>query len=170
MFANLPAALLVAALFLVPQDSPTAKIGFTFSAGQSVYVVAADTGSRNLAATEANLKLERLAKDQFKKEKTFKIAKTLNEADFVFFILYDPASSGVDELALAALPSDYEESGKSLDALRNASLWQDDGHYKRGRHAALAGATLGYSLLFDRPSVAKGLVKEFHKDVLADNH
>jgi hypothetical protein len=50
--------------------------------------------------------------------------------------------------------------------MRTVPLWQGDGHYKVGRHAALAGATIGCSALFDRPSVVKNLVKQFHKETL----
>ncbi|OFW41080.1 MAG: hypothetical protein A3J28_15805 [Acidobacteria bacterium RIFCSPLOWO2_12_FULL_60_22] len=147
------------------QEKPSAN-QFRFSPEQSVYVVAVETSSRELSSTKANLEIERFAKDQFRKERKFKIAPSLALADFVFFILYDSDSRDMDELAIVCLPSDYKEHGSDLDKLRTVALWQSDSHFKRGRNAALAGATMGMSAIFHRPSVSKGLVKKFHKEVL----
>lgn len=138
---------------------------FQFSKEQAVYVVAVQGASRNLSVTSADLGVERSAKEQFKREKKFKLARKLGDADFVFFILIDGSSRDFDEVALVVLPSDYSEHGQSLDALRARAIWQETSHLKRGRHAALAGATIGLSVIFDRPSVSKGLVKKFHQDV-----
>ncbi len=138
---------------------------FRFRKEQAVYVVAVQGASRDLNVTSADLGLERSAKDQFKREKKFKLAKTLGDADFVFFILIDGSSRDFDEVALVVLPLDYLEHGQSLDSLRARAVWQEASHLKRGRHAALAGATIGLSVIFDRPSVSKGLVKKFHQDV-----
>ncbi len=156
--------LALAALLIqvAPQDN-----AFRFAKAQRVYVVAVEVSSRDLSITRANLELERKAKDEFRKLKAFRIAATLRDADFVFFVVFDEQSRNFDEVALAVLPGDYEQSGQKLDLLRNAAVWQKDSHLKRGRHAALAGATLGLSPIFDRPSVVKALVKEFHKEVLA---
>ncbi len=145
-------------------NSPSPPDGFRFAPDQSVYVVAAQGLSRNLELTSSALELERKAREQFRKAKKFKIARTLNEAHFVFFVLIDPDSANFDELALAVLPTDYVRHGANLDALRSAALWQDTAHLKAGRNAALAGATLGVSAIFHRPSVVKGLVKQFHRD------
>jgi hypothetical protein len=153
------------AVFPVQQSAPSVLNKFKFSAGQSVYVVAVRTTSRDLSLTRADLELERLAKNEFKKAKKFKIASALKDSDFVFFVLYDSGSSRVDQLALAVLPADYGQHGANLDAMRTVALWQGDGHYKVGRDAALVGATMGLSALFHRPSVVRDLVKQFHKDV-----
>lgn len=59
--------------------------------------------------------------------------------------MLDAASDNYDEIALAVSPADYERVGGNLDALRNSALWQADNHYKRGREAALVGATMGIS-------------------------
>lgn len=153
---------LLALTFAFQGTQPT----FKFAKDQRVYVVAAETSSRNLNVTSANLELERLAKNQFKKGRAFRLTNTLRDADFVFFVLLDADSANSDEVALVVAPADYERASRSLDALRNAALWQADGHYKRGRHAALAGATIGLSTIFDRSGVVQGLVKRFHHDVL----
>lgn len=155
--------LLLASLLL---QSASQAPAFKFAKEQRVYVVAVETGSRNLNVTSANLLLERLAKNQFKKGHAFRIASVLRGADFVFFVLLDSDSPTIDEVAIVVLPADYERVGGNLDALRNAALWQADGHYKLGRHAALAGATLGLSAIFDRSGVVQGLVKQFHRDAL----
>src|SRR5437879_5729087 len=114
---------------------------FQFKSEQSVYVVAADSASRDLSVTKADLETERLAKNQFVKEKKFRLARTVSEADFVFFLLVDSNSRDTDELALAVLPSDYVRCETNLDALRNAAVWQESAHF-RVKDRALAGATI----------------------------
>ena len=153
--------LVLASLFL--QAAPTA---FQFAKEQRVYVIAVDATSRDLSATRADLGLERAAKDYFKKANIFRVAKTLRDSDFVFFVMLDAASVNYDEVALAVLPADYERAGSNLDTLRNSALWQGDSHFKPGRNAALVGATMGVSAIFHRPSVIKDLVKQFHEDVI----
>jgi len=106
---------------------------FKFAKEQRVYVVAVETGSRNLNATSGNLQLERLAKNQFKKERSFRIATTLREADFVFFVVLASfcretqksllcsgltaiLSGGVEgQFAIAALPNRGRRSQKCAD-------------------------------------------------------
>jgi 2,3-bisphosphoglycerate-independent phosphoglycerate mutase len=66
---------------------------FGFRRAQAVYVVAVKSLSRNLTVTSADLEVERHAKEQFKKEKAFRLAKVLSEADFVFLIVVDDASA-----------------------------------------------------------------------------
>ena len=137
----------------------------TISVGQSVYVVALDTSSRRSDFASTSLELERKAKEQFAKEKKFKIASVLKGADFVFVIAIDRGARDSDEIAIAVSPSDYEANSTSLEKMREAAVWQSAGHYNRGKHAGIAAATVGYSAFFDHPSVVKGLVKQFHKDV-----
>ena len=140
---------------------------FNFERGQRVYVVAVGAGSRDLDLTKSELEVEREAKDQFKKSKGFTAVSTLRSADFVFFILFDSESSDAEELGLAALPDDYVKYGSNLDALRNVALWQSNKHYNVGRHAALLGATMGVSVLFDHSTVASDLVKQFQKETIS---
>ena len=132
-----------------------------------MYVVAVGAGSRDLDLTKSELEVEREAKDQFKKSKGFTAVSTLRSADFVFFILFDSESSDAEELGLAALPDDYVKYGSNLDALRNVALWQSNKHYNVGRHAALLGATMGVSVLFDHSTVASDLVKQFQKETIS---
>ena len=141
-----------------------------FVRGQSVYVVAVEAASRDLNVTRADLRVERLAKDQFHKSRAFKVAGTLRQADFVFVVLLDAASRNSDEAALVVSPDDYERLGGSLDSLRNTALWQADNHLNVGRHAALAAASAGISVWFDHPSVVRGLVKQFQRDVIGPSN
>jgi hypothetical protein len=114
--------LLVLASFLL-QASPQST-AFNFAKEQRVYIVAVEATSRDCNATRLDLALERAAKDYFKKTNIVKVAITLRESDFVFFVVLD----GNDEVALAVLPADYERAGGNLDALRNNALWQAEGH------------------------------------------
>jgi hypothetical protein len=140
---------------------------FTFAKEQRVYIVAVDSSSRNASVTKADLQLERYAKDQFKSHRVFRVANTVREADFVFFVMLDADSPRLDEVAVVVSPSDYERANGNLDTLRNAALWQSDNHFKNvGAEAALAGATLGMSMIFHHANVVAGLVKQFHKDVI----
>lgn len=139
---------------------------FKFAKEQRVYIVAAETQSRNLSETRDDLQADRRAQKEFKKLGVFEIANALRQADFVFFVLIDSESRDVDELAVAITPADYEKDGSNFDRLRNVALWQSSGHLKTGRHAALAGATVGYSAFFDHPSVIRDLVKKFHREVV----
>lgn len=138
------------------------------SPGQSVYIVALDTSSRRSDITGADLEIERKAKEQFAKERKFKLASVLKDADFVFLVAVDRDARDYDEIAIALSPSDYQANSSSLEQLRNAALWQASGHYRRGRNVGLAAATVGYSGFFHHPSVVKGLVRQFHKEVLSE--
>jgi hypothetical protein len=144
------------------------KSGFTFKREQKVYVVAVNFGSRDLSLTGGSLEIEGKAREQFRKEKKFVLSGSPKEADFVFLILIDQLSRRLDETALAILPDDYVKYGSNLDGLRTVALWQDASHFKGSQEAkgtALAAGTLGVGNLFYRPSVAKSLVKQFHKDI-----
>ena len=133
-----------------------------FRKEQRVYVVGVEAASRDLSGTRANLALERLAKDQFKKAGAFRVVNTLRDSDFVFFVMVDSASRNIEEVALAVSPVDYERLGGNLDALRNAALWQGENHFKAGR----AVASLGWSEVFHSQNVVAGLVKQFHKEAI----
>jgi len=155
--------LLLPFVYVLAAENETAPITVRLAPGQSVYIVALDTSRRtDLAST--NLAAERDAKQQFVKEKRFNVASTLKGADFVFLIALDKDSKISDQIAIVLSPADYQANRNSLEAMRDAALWQADAHFKVGRHAALAGATLGASAFFD-PNVTKGLVKQFHKEL-----
>ncbi|HXW54209.1 MAG TPA: hypothetical protein VEJ67_00580 [Candidatus Cybelea sp.] len=138
---------------------------FNFERGQRVYVVAVDTNSRNVAPSD--LEVERKATNQFRHAKVFVVSDTLRNADFVFFILVDYEPNGVDEIALAVSPTDYRRDGSDPDLLRNDALWQASKHINGGGRAALAGATMGASILFQHSGAAEALVKQFHKEALS---
>jgi hypothetical protein len=139
---------------------------FSFARGQRVYVVAVDGRSRDSLVTNPDLREERRIRDQFTKQKSFVIVRTLHEADFVFFemINSDHQLGGSQEaIAVALSPSDYERANGNLDAIRNAASWQSDGHYG---HTGLVVATMGTSAIFDHADTALVLVKKFHKETL----
>ncbi len=164
-----PRSLMFAALFLAAWSALAQETPFKFQPEQRVYVVAASLTSRDLSLTGGNLEIERKAREQFKKEKQFIPTGQLEAADFVFLVLIDESSRHFDELALALRPGDYAKNGANLDALRQVALWQSSGHFKgssRAKGAALAAGTAGYGALFYHPSVVKGLVKQFQKEVL----
>jgi hypothetical protein len=159
-------SILVAATWPLAGQLPSTKPAFTFAEEQRVYIVAVDSSSRNASMTKADLELERYAKNAFKRHRVFKVANTLHDADFVFFVMLDPDSRKLDELALVVSPSDYQANG-NLDALRNVALWQSDNYFRNaGAEAALAGFTLGTSLIFHHADVVAGLVKQFHRDTI----
>jgi len=140
-----------------PLDSPVSPASrqngnsFKFAPGQAVYVVA------------SQLQLERKARDEFNRQKRYRVVNALKDADFVFAAILDPASNDFDEVALVVLPSDYQELWGQLDALRNKALWQGHGHLHRGKETALVVLTLGYGNLFR--SVVKSLVQDFHREI-----
>jgi hypothetical protein len=133
----------------------------TLEKGKSVYVVGVEAASRDLSLTRANLEIERKAKEQFRKKRVFKIAQSLQEADFVFLVVLDAQSALFDESALVISPDSYVELGNNIDALRVAAIWQESAHFDRKKRLTTM-ATLG----FKRVSIAKGLVNRFHEDAI----
>jgi hypothetical protein len=131
--------------------------GQTLASSKSVYVVAADANSRDLSLTSADLEVERLAKDEFKRRKRYIFAKSLADADLIFVLVVDRRSA--DEIALAIPGVAYRGAGHSLDALRAVATWEAAG---RPSQNPLTASPI-YAL--SHPSVAKDLVKKFHKDV-----
>lgn len=146
-----------------PVPSPTPE--FSFQQGQAAYVVSIDTSTRDTSMSSIRLELERKAKEQFGKEKKFKVASSLKSADFVFLVAIDRDARDFDEIALAVTVPDYLANNSSIEKLRDAAIWQSDAHAHRGKQAAIGAATLGYGNLFRHPSVAKDLVKKFHQEV-----
>jgi ABC-type glycerol-3-phosphate transport system substrate-binding protein len=124
-----------------------------FKAGQSVYVVVVTSSGQPDLSTENELK------DEFAKQKTFKVAPSLQSADFVFLMLveYDynqvavgaiaVGSGNIKSVAALVVPPDaYTQYKSDLDDLRDKALWQTSEN-KRFLHAG------------DLP---KKIVKKFH--------
>jgi len=102
-----------------------------FKPGQSVYVVAVKSNGQPDLATESKLK------EEFQKQKAFKVATSLQSADLVFlmYVEYEYnqlAAGGVgigseDIKSVAAFvvpPAIYTEHKANLDSLRDKALWQ----------------------------------------------
>jgi hypothetical protein len=141
---------------------------FTFRSEQSVYIIGLSATHADLSQAKVDLEIERKASDEFKSQKEFKIAKALNQADFVFLALVDRDSEKIDELALALLPKYYLEHRADLVELKNHALWSDSGKLGAGNagKSALIAGTLGVGALFVKNSVVRDIVKGFHSDVL----
>jgi hypothetical protein len=102
-----------------------------FKAGQTVYVVAMKISG------QPDLSTERKLKDEFEKQKAFKVATSLQSADFVFLMLVEyeynqMAAGGVgigsedikSVAAFAVSPDAYTQHKSDLDNLRDKALWQ----------------------------------------------
>ena len=124
-----------------------------FKAGQAVYVVAVKSSGQPDLSTEHELK------DEFEKQKAFKVATSLQSADFVFLMLveyeYNQVAVGAiavgsgDIKSVAALvvpPDAYTQYKSDLDNLRGKALWQT-GENKRFLRAG---------------NLPKKIVKKFH--------
>lgn len=148
-----------------PEDAGgPASPSFKFAKNQRVYVVAVEANSASLDAAKPDLGLERLAKDQFKKHKFFRIANALSDSDFVFLVVLDSTpGTPIEEIAFAVSLNNYDRARVSLDALRNSALWQGENHLKVGRIVA----SIGWSEILHRQNVVAGLVTQFHRDALA---
>jgi hypothetical protein len=88
----------------------------------AVYIVALDTSSRRAESAGESLELERRAREEFAKEKKFKIAPVFKSADFVFVIAIDRDARDSDEVAIAISPGDYRANGASLEKMREAAF------------------------------------------------
>lgn len=106
---------------------------FEIRAGQSVYVTALRTTGGPDIATERKLKQE------FEKQKVFKLSSTLSAADIVFvmFVEYEhnvafvggigSGSDDIKSVAVLVVPSsDYAGAKGDLDSLREDALWRDE--------------------------------------------
>ncbi|HEY8460735.1 MAG TPA: hypothetical protein VIM99_10165 [Blastocatellia bacterium] len=126
-----------------------------FEAGQSVYVVAVKSSGQPDLSTEHTLK------DEFEKQKAFKVAPSLQSADFVFLTLveyeYDLALAGgvgvgngniKSVAAFVVSPDAYAQHKSDLDNLRNNALWQTGENYSFWRGGSLP----------------KKIVKKFHEN------
>ena len=137
---------------------------FHFQPEQAVYIVALDATRADLGQAKLNLEVERRAGDEFKSQKKFKLSKTINDADFVFFVLVDTESSRTDELALAVTPKDYLDYRTDLLELKNHALWSQSG--KEGAKNFGKSILSAYTLGAVTSSVVRDIVKDFHADVL----
>ena len=159
--ATLPAnILLTAACMAMQAELPREALKIT--PGQRVYVVGAETTSRDLSLAKSNLEIERRAKEQFEKQRTFRLAGALKAADLVFLVIVDPSSENNEEIAIVVSPSDYLAHKSDIDALRDAAVWQSSASSRIKTAKQLAAS---YNPL-RRPSIAKELVKQFHREVL----
>ena len=125
----------------------------TFKAGQAVYVVVMTSSGQPDLSTEHELK------DEFAKQKAFKVAPSLQSADFVFLMLveYDynqvavgaiaVGSGDIKSVAALVVPPDaYTQYKSDLDNLRDKALWQTGENYSFWRGGGLP----------------KRIVKKFH--------
>lgn len=132
------------------------KTAFAFKPDQSVYVVALKSnGTPDLA-------VERKLKEEFEKQKFFKVAKSLSSADLVFLMYveyeYNQATVGgigvgsediKSVSAFAVLPATYTQSKTNIDNLRDEALWQHD---QNNNHLRTSG-------------LPKNVAKKFHDKV-----
>lgn|SRR5262245_58340472 len=119
----------VACLLVLASAAPAQK--FALKAGQTVYVVAVKSSKQPDPLTERKLK------DEFEKHKSFKIATSLQSADFVFLVvveyefnqvMFNNIGSGVEEVksvaAFVVSPQEYARNKADLDNLRDNALWR----------------------------------------------
>src|SRR5215475_15296474 len=71
----------VAFLLVLASATPAQK--FALNAGQAIYVVAVKSSK------QPDLSTERKLKDEFEKHKSFKVATSLQSADFVFLVIVE---------------------------------------------------------------------------------
>jgi hypothetical protein len=122
--------LTVVAVLLVLASAASAQES-AFKTGQAVYVVAVKSSK------QPDLSTERKLKDEFEKHKSFKIATSLQSADFVFLmvveyefnqVMFNNIGSGVEDVkrveAFAVSPDEYAQHKASLNNLRDKALWQ----------------------------------------------
>jgi hypothetical protein len=120
----------VVAVLLVLASATSAQES-AFKAGQAVYVVAVRSSRQPDPSTERKLKVE------FEKQKSFKIATSLQSADFVFLVvveyefnqvMFNNIGAGIEEVksvaAFVVSPDAYTRQKADLDNLRNNALWR----------------------------------------------
>jgi len=126
-------------------------------AGQAVYVVAVKSSGQPDLSTEQKIK------DEFEKHKSFKIAASLQSADFVFLIfveyefnqmMFNNVGAGVEDVkrvaALVVSPDEYAQRKNDLDSLRDKALWQTS----ENNNARRTG------------NLPKKVVNKFHEDTV----
>ncbi|HEU0174817.1 MAG TPA: hypothetical protein VFV58_11185 [Blastocatellia bacterium] len=120
----------VVAVLLVLASAASAQES-AFKAGQAVYVVAVKSSK------QPDLSTERKLKDEFEKQKLFKIATSLQSADFVFLmvveyefnqVMFNNIGAGVEEIkgveAFVVWPDAYTQHKADLDNLRDKAVWR----------------------------------------------
>jgi hypothetical protein len=125
--------------------------------GQAVYVVAVKDSKQPDPSTERKIK------DEFEKHKSFKIAKSLQSADFVFIavveyefnqVMVNNIGSGIEEVknvaAFVVLPDEYAQRKNNLDNLREKALWQTNQNNNARRTA----------------NMPRKIVDKFHEDAM----
>ncbi|HEV2667574.1 MAG TPA: hypothetical protein VG324_21845 [Blastocatellia bacterium] len=147
--------LYVVAFLLVLASAAHAQ-ELALKAGQAVYVVAVKSSKQPDPMTERKLK------DEFAKHKSFKIATSLQSADFVFLVvveyefnqvMFNNIGAGVEEVksvaAFAVLPREYARNKADLDNLRDNALWRTSENNNARR----------------TNNLPKKVVNKFHEDV-----
>jgi hypothetical protein len=144
----------VVAILLVLASAASAQESVP-KAGQAVYVVAVKDSRQPDPSTERKIK------DEFEKHKSFKIAKSLQSADFVFLavveyefnqVMVNNIGSGIEEVksvtAFVVLPDEYAQRKNNLDNLREKALWQTNQNNNARRTA----------------NMPRKIVDKFHED------
>src|SRR5262245_32455991 len=122
---NLPS---VVAVLLVLASATSAQES-AFKAGQAVYVVAVRSSK------QPDLSTERKLKDEFEKHKSFKIATSLQSADFVFLmiveyefnqVMFNNIGAGIEEVksvaAYVVSPDTYTRHKADIDSRRTNDI------------------------------------------------
>jgi len=120
----------VVAVLLILASAASAQES-AFKAGQALYVVAVRSSRQPDPSTERKIKVE------FEKQKSFKIAISLQSADFVFLmvveyefnqVMFNNIGAGVEEMksveAFVVRPDAYTQHKADLDNLRDKALWR----------------------------------------------
>jgi hypothetical protein len=147
--------LAIVAVLLVLASKASAQES-AFKTGQAVYVVAVKSSK------EPDLSTERKLKDEFEKQKSFRIATSLQSADFVFLmvveyefnqVMFNNIGAGVEDVksvaAFVVSPGEYAQHKANLNNLRDKALWQTSENNNARRTSNLP----------------KKVVNKFHEDV-----
>ena len=117
-----PLTVLLIALTWLPAaaQSKPESAQFTFKPGQAVYVTAHRINGQLDTYVEERLQ------NAFEKQKVFKLARKLSEADFVFLAYSEYGEGTVQTLICFALLSEqYAQTKGNYDALREVAFWTD---------------------------------------------
>lgn len=145
----------VVAVLIVLASAASAQES-AFKTGQAVYIVAVKSSK------EPDLSTERKLKDEFEKQKSFKIATSLQSADFVFLmiveyefnqVMFNNIGAGVEDVksvtAFVVSPGEYTQHKANFNNLREKALWQTSENNNARRTSNLP----------------KKVVNKFHEDV-----
>jgi hypothetical protein len=160
--------LVIAMMAAMAKSHPQASTqSFQFKSGQSVYIVALKDNS------SPDFEIEHSLKQEFEKQKAFKVTRSLQSADFVFLMYVDygvRTSGGTADTkevydyiksvtALAVSPATYTQYKSDPYNLRSEALWD-----LREKTNTIEPV---YSIkrMFGS-SVHKAVVKKFHQETL----